>query len=128
MNECIICLDEIQENHLLDLSCCSVKIHKICMYNWINSNLCKNKELNKYLNKCIYCKQQSQELNDIIETIKQNNTHIIIDTQELVSDTNTQNEIIMYNNNEKIKKFLIFVFFCTCTVGTTITLIFLLIT
>ena len=128
MNECIICLEEIPNNHGVDLSCCKVKIHKICIYNWISLNLCKNKELNKDINKCIYCKQQSQQLNDIIETIKQNNTNIVIDTQQITPDTNTQNEIIMYNNNEKIKKFMIFVFFTTCTIGLSITLILFLIT
>tara|TARA_B100001769_G_C21854753_1_gene463185 strand:- start:257 stop:643 length:387 start_codon:yes stop_codon:yes gene_type:complete len=128
MNECIICLEEIPNNHGVDLSCCKVKIHKICIYNWISLNLCKNKELNKDINKCIYCKQQSQQLNDIIETIKQNNTNIVIDTQQITPDTNTQNEIIMYNSNEKIKKFMIFVFFTTCTIGLSITLILFLIT
>lgn len=108
MNECIICLDEIQENHLFDLSCCSVKIHKICMYNWINSNLCKNKELNKDINKCIFCKQESQQLNNIIEIIKQNNDYIIIDTQEtnIITSTNSsniENQIVtIFNNRKKI--------------------------
>ena len=128
MKECIICLEEIPNNHGVDLSCCKVKIHKICIYNWISLNLCKNKELNKDINKCIYCKQQSQQLNDIIETIKQNNTHIVIDTQQISPDTESQNEIIMYNSNEKIKKFLIFVFFTTCTIGLSITFILFLIT
>jgi hypothetical protein len=129
MNECIICLEEIPNNHGVDLSCCNVEIHKICIYNWISLNLCKNKKLNKDINKCIYCKQPSQQLNDIIETIKQNNTHIIIDTQQITpdTDTDTQNEIIMYNSNEKIKKFMIFVFFTTCTIGLSITLILFLI-
>ena len=125
MNECIICFDEIKDNHNFDLSCCNIKIHKICMYNWINSNLCKNKELNKNINKCFFCKQQSKELDNIIEIIKQNNNYTVIDIEN--NANNIENEIVT-PNNERIKKFLIFVFFCTLTACTSITLIFLLIT
>ena len=96
MNECIICLEEIQNNHILELSCCNVKLHKICLYNWISSNLYKNKILNKEINKCIYCKQESTQLNNIIEIVKQNNDFVIIDTLD-ISNTNI-------NSNETTSK------------------------
>ena len=108
MNECIICLEEIQNNHIVELSCCNVKLHKICLYNWISSNLYKNKILNNEINKCIYCKQQSTELDNIIEIVKQNNDFVIIDTID-VSNTNiNSNETININQNNMYQCMIIF--------------------
>ena len=123
MNECIICLDEIKENHKFDLSCCNIKIHKICMYNWISSNLYKNKELNKDINKCFYCKQQSQELDNIIEIIKENNNYTVIDIE---NNNNIENEIVTLNN-QRIKKIIIFCFVNLISIIVVATILFFVI-
>ena len=108
MNECIICLEEIQSNHILELSCCNVKLHKICLYNWISSNLYKNKILNKEINKCIYCKQESTQLNNIIEIVKQNNDFVIIDTLDISNTNINSNETINITQNNMYQCMIIF--------------------
>lgn len=124
MNECIICLDEIKENHKFDLSCCNIKIHKICMYNWISSNLYKNKELNKDINKCFYCKQQSQELDNIIEIIKENNNYTVIGIEN--NNNSIENEIVT-PNNQRIKKIIIFCFVNLISIIVVATILFFVI-
>ena len=108
MNECIICLEEIQSNHILELSCCNVKLHKICLYNWISSNLYKNKILNKEINKCIYCKQESTQLNNIIEIVKQNNDFVIIDTLDISNTNINSNETMNINQNNMYQYMRVF--------------------
>lgn len=108
MNECSICLEEIQNNHIQELSCCNVKLHKICLYNWISSNLYKNKILNKEINKCIYCKQESTQLNNVIEIVKQNNDFVIIDTLDISNTNINSNETMNINQNNIYQYMIVF--------------------
>ncbi len=77
MNECIICMDEINNINFIKMPCCNAAIHKTCIQEWIIFNIDNNSEINK----CIYCKQNTLFYDNIIkQTIDiQKNNYILID-------------------------------------------------
>ena len=66
--ECIICLNEINNNQELVISgCCNNYYHDNCIKNWIKSNINNND-----ISKCFICKQDDIyicALYDIIQLI-----------------------------------------------------------
>jgi len=123
MEECIICLDNIEINTNttnIYLECCHNYVHENCLHLWISTNIHKNKDINL----CIYCKSNNDNITTIINNYKKllenNNTEIIIennDNYQININNNNNNEIIIVENRRQIKfftpflSFFIFLFF-----------------
>jgi len=126
MEECIICLDNIENNTNttnIYLECCHNYVHENCLFLWISTNIHKNKDINL----CIYCKSNNDTITTIINNYKkllENNTEIIIinnDNYQINTNNNTNNnnnnEIIIVENTRLTKiftpflSFFIFLFF-----------------
>lgn len=73
IEECIICLDDIKINKSIKLRCCNNKIHKKCIYEWLdydkNYKRCPNCNQNVYTNmpKCqkLFFKKEKKIKRDI---------------------------------------------------------------
>ena len=122
MEECIICLDNIENNTNktnIYLECCHNYVHENCLHLWISTNIHKNKDINL----CIYCKSNNNTITTIINNYKkllENNTEIIIvnnDNYQINTNNNNNNEIIIVENTRLTKiftpflSFFIFLFF-----------------
>jgi len=120
MEECIICLDNIENNKTnIYLECCHNYVHENCLHLWISTNIHKNKDINL----CIYCKSNNNTITTIINNYKkllENNTEIIIvnnDNYQINTNNNNNNEIIIVENTRLTKiftpflSFFIFLFF-----------------
>jgi len=124
MEECIICLDNIENNTNttnIYLECCHNYVHENCLFLWISTNIHKNKDINL----CIYCKSNNDTITTIINNYKkllENNTEIIIVNNDnynyqINTNNNNNNEIIIVENTRLTKiftpflSFFIFLFF-----------------
>lgn len=89
-NECVICFENIYSNDFIYFDCCRKKFHKDCLNKWINLN----KEKNNHLNKCIYCRQKSTIMDNLIKNNTQNNTqnNIIIEIPTIIIQRNIFND------------------------------------
>ena len=116
MEECIICLDNIEINTNITniyLECCKNYVHENCLHLWISTNIHKNKDINL----CIYCKSNNNTITTIINNYKkllENNTEIIIvnnDNYQINTNNNNNNEIIIVENRCLTKIFTLFLYF-----------------
>ncbi len=101
INECIICMNEINNDNFIKMECCNAIFHDSCIKEWIISNNNTNTDINK----CIYCKQNTKFYDDIISyTISAEiNNYILID----ISNVEHYNSYNSYNIYMRVKHKLI---------------------
>lgn len=91
--ECIICFNDLNDDNFFILECCNQPIHIQCLKDWININYNKNSDISL----CIYCKQQNDIINDLIQNVKNDNILIVNDIENQLNNNN--NNIINNNYN-----------------------------
>lgn len=98
MDECIICMNEYQDD-FITLECCKKNVHLVCLNKWIEVNF-QNKI---FLKNCLHCKQN----NIFIKQLSNYNTNTNINTNTN-NINNTNNIINSFNNlNSSVKKIIL---------------------
>ena len=77
--ECLICFCDVSNNDYLLLDCCDKIVHINCFKTWIN----KNKNTHGEINKCIFCKQENDIINNLLYN-QYNNNSSVNNNQELL--------------------------------------------
>tara|TARA_Y100000389_G_C17445922_1_gene511594 strand:- start:1882 stop:2331 length:450 start_codon:yes stop_codon:yes gene_type:complete len=84
--ECLICFCDVSNNDYLLMDCCNKIIHIECIKTWINTN----KNTNKEIDKCIFCKQQNDIINNLLH--QENNNSIVNNNHELLITITTPSQ------------------------------------
>ena len=98
--ECPICCEIINDNDTLLLSCCNKYVHKYCIDNWVLLNKNKNKEIHL----CVFCKKNNNYINDLLINITESE-----DQDNNNSSNDTFINPLINNNNYRYNNFTIFI-------------------
>ena len=130
--ECIICLTNTYDNDYIITECCNQPMHIECLKTWIERNIDTNVEIDK----CFYCKNNNDYINNIIYLTNQEKRNYIdnsLNVEDLSNSDNNSNPYISIliaeahniNNSRYIMTTTKYIYYCIA-ISTTMVIFYII--